>query len=266
MRPFLVALLALALAASSASADIDVETGLVVKATSTLSPVQATSEFQVATHTWRDRTETGSKSGTYSIDTTVVPGTVLVNVPGDKPGDNGDILRLFPGTGASTFLASDSVLQNGSLLAIVLVREGSGLGVKDIAGPSKSSGFILSTSTYSAAGNGSPAIVGDLGLGDEDLSATFDGTTAAAFQQTSYDVNRDPGTAGGVSVTNGAGTTVTKLSLTSTGVLRVTPQGPGGPLVGCISADGNLGFLVNDPQTATGEHQLVVFIGAPPPK
>ena len=224
---------------------------------------QRGSGFDQGAGTWQDKVETISAKGSYEVE---AAGTVLVNIPPDQPGDNGNVFRLFPGTGAQTFLGADRDPQNGDIFAIVLVKQGSGLSAKSLSGPYRSSDIEIDTDTYTVGVQGPSVTVGDLTMQDEDLSVTFDGTASATFAALRHEVRRNPSVAGGVEVRNEASTFGVNLTVGSNGTLRFVDQQEGGGVVGAISPDAMFGFFVTDLKGSSqaGSHTVGFLIKSAP--
>jgi hypothetical protein len=220
------------------------------------------SRYDSATGAWQETIDTLAVAATYSVE---AAGTVLVNVPPQKAGDTGDVFRLYPGTDAATFLGTDSVLQGSDLFAIFLVKEGSGLSVKSLDGPYRSSDIQTDVSSYTVNPGGAAINVSDLEFRDEDLSVVFDGTASATLAQTEHAVQRDTATSGGVLVDNSSGPLPVSIALSSTGALTFTPQVGQGGVVGAVSPDGMFGFFASGPQdTSKGNHLLGFFVRSAP--
>lgn len=222
---------------------------------------QLRSQFDTGTGTWGVKSDNLSISNaTYQVE---AAGTVLVNIPPQKVGDTGDVMRLFPGQDAATMIGSDKDFQGGDIFAIVLVKQGSGLGVKSLVGPYRTTTLEVDTDSFTA-GAQTPVVVADLEIHDEDLSTTFDGTASATFQDTRHRVRRDTSTAGGVDVANDTKPFALILGVSPTGAFTGHSPGQPGGVVGGVSADGSFGFFVTAPDDKQGSHLLGLFVASPP--
>jgi len=220
---------------------------------------QRQSRFQPGADAWESKLKTLSISGTYSVE---AAGTVLLNIPPETPGDSGNVLRAYPGPGATAMLCTDKDARADGVFAMVLVKQASGLSLKSLSGEYRSSGIEVETQTYTPGA--SIVTVGDLELRDEDISVTFAGAASVQLSSEEHQVNRDGSTTGGVSVTNETGSFQGTVSVTSAGDYKVTTADGG--VIGCVSPDVNFGFFVNDLGDARGDHLFEAFVRPAPKK
>jgi hypothetical protein len=220
---------------------------------------QRQSRFQDGAADWESQLKTLAINGTYSVE---AAGTVLLTLPPDKPGDTGNVLRAYPGPGATAMLCTDKDARADGVFAMALVKQASGLSLKSLSGEYVSSGIEVNTQIYS---NGSvSAQIGDLELRDEDISVTFAGAASIQLSTQEHGVIRDTSTPGGVSVTNPTGSFQGTVSVTSAGDYKVTTADGG--VVGCVSPDVNFGFFVNDLGDTRGDHLFEAFVRPAPKK
>jgi hypothetical protein len=225
----------------------------------TISGAQRRSKFDGGNTAWTADLKTLAITGTYSVE---AAGTVILNIPPDKPGDTGNVLRLYPGPNADSFLGTDRDAQQNGFLVLFLIRQGTGLSLSNLSGPYRTETIEVDTATYTPGT--SSTTVGDVEERFEDISTTLSGTKSAHFSSSGHEVRRDPSVSGGVSVTNGSSGFDVTMTLASNGVFKVTQAD--GSAVGAVSPDAAFGFLVTPTTDARGSHLFAVFVKSPPAK
>ena len=219
-------------------------------------------EFDNGTGSWRDSVGSMTGTATYSVE---AEGTVLLDIPPEEGDEQADILRLFPGPGANSFLCTDRDPQAGDLFALFVVRQGSGVSRAALSGRYRLEDVSVTMQTYQSTGV-SPVTVADLGVADEDVAAVFDGSArAVSFQSALHDVHRNGSFAGGVRIQNSNDSYDVAVAVGSKGNLTLSDADEGGSFAGAIAADGMFGFFVsglrNDPAAS---QVLGVLVRLPP--
>ena len=198
------------------------------------------------------------KNATYSID---VDGTIVVVVPPPKPGDTGTTLRVFPGEGLDVLFAGQDPPLGESAMAMVLVRQGSGLTRSDLAGRYHGVNFSVDMNSYGVPST--PLPIPDFNINIEALVGTFDGGAAADFTGDRFHVQRDTQTADGTLTENSSETFTVSVSVTSQGKASLAADGK---VIGQATPDGQAVVLVSDTGSSTTDFGLFFLFRSPPVK
>lgn len=217
------------------------------------------SQLNPSTGKFSEDSETFSSSCTAEMEP---EGTLLLRFPPEGPGDQGDVLRLYPGRDGRAAFMVDASHCGSCVFAVALVRQESGLGTAVLAGEALAQ--ILEVSPESYGVGGPPAFpVADYEAIRSEVAFGFGGGATATVDGRERSVRRNPSAPGGVSSADSTHQGTVSVSVDRKGVLTVADPGE---IVfkGAVTADGMFGFLVTDPAVAGQEFGLGFFVRPPP--
>jgi hypothetical protein len=226
-----------------------------------ISATQVKSRFDSSTNSWSSRQESIGLSSTYRLDK---DGTILLDIPPEKPGDNGDTFRLMPGTGLDALMGTHLSAANSNVFAIWLVKQGSGFSTKTFTGPYRMATIEVGARTYDLFLQQNQFVVPDLELRDAELSTTFDGTSPVKLSESGHEVFRDPSVAGGLRIQTSSDSFDVNVSVDAKGTFRLSSVTGEGGVQGAVTPDAMFGFFVKDLRELDGGHMLGFCVKVPP--
>ena len=218
---------------------------------------QRTNEFNESNGSHSQFTESfGVKDATYAVEE---DGTILVTVPPADDEETGTTLRILPGDGLQVMLCSHDTPLGDAAMAMILVRQGSGLSRTGITGRFHGVNFALDPGFYNP---GSPSVnIPDFSINTEALVGTLDGSAAVTLANGRYHAQRDNMIAGGVRVENDTEDFTVSVNVASNGKSSLAADGK---VTGQVTPDGEAFAFVSDVAGGDSDFGLFFFFRSPP--
>jgi hypothetical protein len=202
-------------------------------------------------------------SGTYSVSAN---GTLAMQVDPEPGDEGGDPLRAYPGREGNVMFVVDDGPCGPCTYALILVRQGSGMGTSDLAGDFLGSTFAVDLRSYAPiiGGGGPTQFAGDAALSVMDFEWAFDGDNSALLDASEHQVRREEDEPQGIRTGLEEFTTTLGIGVSSKGQLTFTEEEEGALLVGALSPDGMFAFLVTNPSLDDTDFLLGMMVKALP--
>ena len=217
-----------------------------------------TARFNPNTGTHVLEPDGGTGAGAYAVDP---DGTVILTFDPEDPGDQGDVLRLFPGRDLDVMFGADRDPCGSCVFVIFLVRQSTAFDASALAGTHLGRAIDLEPGGFGAG----PVNAPDYGLRDEVLTLDLDPGGGLAVQIGEHVVTRDTGVAGGVRVENGLDSVIGNWSVNRKGKLAISVPGETGEPMGAVAPTGDFGVLLTNTAANEGTTLLGFFLRPPPP-
>jgi hypothetical protein len=208
---------------------------------------------------------TFSDAGTFVVEPA---GTVLATFTPSQ-GDPATVFRFFPGPAGAVLIGTHRDPSESNLEALVLVRQGAGLGNNTATGEYRGVSFDTEMFPYTVQGTTGPPFVeftvADYQVSDEAVVLQFSPTGSMTYEAQKHSARRSEGAAEGVSVSDQTRPTLVFTSkIDSIGRIALSRPGESARL-GVVSSDGTFGCGVSDPATNDEYNSLLFFVKPPPP-